>query len=205
MKIHGVVVGLVTSNQDPSGLGQVKVKFPWLSMDCDSNWARVMAPMAGGGRGFYMLPEVGDEVLVMFEQGEFDHPYVLGALWNGVDAPPTTNDDGKNNLRVIKSRSGHTFTFDDTDGKEKITVVDRSGKSSIVLDSASGSVSIEAEGDINLTSKSGAVAVKCKTFSVSADTSYTLEGGSGQLKGNSKVAIDCLAGVNLNSGALEVK
>ncbi|MEP7120839.1 MAG: phage baseplate assembly protein V [Byssovorax sp.] len=205
MKIYGVVVGLVTTNQDPSGLGQVKVKFPWLSMDCDSNWARVMAPMAGGGRGVYMLPEVGDEVLVMFEQGEFDHPYVLGALWNGVDAPPTTNDDGKNNLRIIKSRSGHTFTLDDTEGSEKITVVDRTGKTSIVLDSTSGSVAIQAEGDITLSSKSGAVAIQCQTFSVKADASYSLEGADGALKGKSRIAIDCLAGVSINSGALEVK
>lgn len=204
-RIYGVVVGVVTNNQDPDGLGRVKVTFPWLSDDNESNWARVMAPMAGGGRGFYMLPEVGDEVLVVFEQGRFDHPYVLGALWNGVDAPPADNGDGRNNLRVIRSRSGHTITLDDTEGAEKITVADGAGKSSVVLDAAKGSVAIEAQGDITLKSASGAVSIQCQTFSVSAGASYSLDAAEGKLQGTSKIAIDCLAGVNVNSGALEVR
>jgi uncharacterized protein involved in type VI secretion and phage assembly len=204
-RIYGVVVGVVTNNQDPAGLGQVKVTFPWLSDDNESNWARVMAPMAGGGRGFYMLPEVGDEVLVMFEQGRFDRPYVIGALWNGLDPPPEANGDGKNDLRIIKSRSGHTITLDDTAGAEKITVADKSGKSTIVLDAQSGSVSIQAEGDITLKSTAGAVSIQCQRFSVSAGESYTLSAESGSLKGKSGIAVDCLAGVNINSGALEVR
>ena len=84
----GVVIGLVTNNQDPDGQGRVKVKFPWLSDDQESNWARLAMPMAGKNRGLFLLPEVGDEVLVMFEQGDVNHPYVIGAVWNGADTPP---------------------------------------------------------------------------------------------------------------------
>src|SRR6185436_4336090 len=108
-RIHGVVVGIVTNNQDPDGMGRVKVKFPWLSDADESFWARAAVPMAGKDRGFYFLPEVDDEVLVAFKHGAARSPYTPGALGNGKDAPPATNDDGKNNVRVIKSRSGHVI------------------------------------------------------------------------------------------------
>ena len=65
-RVYGVTVGVVTNNQDPDGLGRVKVRFPWLSDDDESFWARVVTPMAGNGRGLYLLPEVDDEVLVAF-------------------------------------------------------------------------------------------------------------------------------------------
>ena len=113
--LYGVMVGVVTNNQDPEGLGRVKVRFPWLSNEDESGWARIAAPMAGKERGMYFLPEVEDEVLVGFEHGDVRFPYVLGALWNGQDAPPAKNDDGKNNLRVIKSRSGHLIRLNDED------------------------------------------------------------------------------------------
>ena len=86
-RFFGVVVGVVTNNQDPDGMHRVKVHFPWLSDDVESNWARVAAPMAGGNRGVYFLPEVDDEVLVAFEHGKVDHPYVIGSLWNQQDRP----------------------------------------------------------------------------------------------------------------------
>ena len=112
-QVHEVVIGLVTNNQDPEGMGRVKVTFPWLSSDDESNWARVAAPMAGNNRGTYFLPEVGDEVLVAFDHGDVRLPYVLGALWNGQDAPPRDNSDGKNTERVIRSRAGHELVFND--------------------------------------------------------------------------------------------
>src|SRR5215472_353851 len=105
-RIYGVVVGIVTNNQDPDGMGRVKVKFPWLSDQDESWWARIATVMAGSSRGSYFLPEVNDEVMVAFEHGDVRFPYVLGALWNGKDSPPTTNSDGKNSIRLIKSRSG---------------------------------------------------------------------------------------------------
>src|SRR5262249_55069754 len=106
-RIYGVVVGVVTNNQDPDKLGRVKVKFPWLSADHESGWARIACPMAGNGRGFFFLPEVDDEVLIAFEHGRVEFPYVVGSLYNGKDKPPGDNGDGKNNLRSLKSRSGH--------------------------------------------------------------------------------------------------
>ena len=127
-RIFGVVVGIVTNNQDPEGLGRVKVKIPCLSDVDESFWARVAAPMAGKRRGTYFLPEVDDEVLVAFEHGDVRFPYVLGALWNGKMPRPSTNNDGKNNVRMIKSRSGHVVKLNDEDGKETIEIVDKSSE-----------------------------------------------------------------------------
>ncbi|NTW02923.1 MAG: phage tail protein, partial [Oscillochloris sp.] len=133
-RFYGVTVGVVTNNQDPDSLGRVKVKLPWLSDQDESFWARVVAPMAGKDRGLYLLPEIDDEVLVAFEHGMIEYPYVLGALWNGKDNPPETNSNGKNNMRTLKSRSGMIIRLDDTDGSEKIEISDASGKNSIVID-----------------------------------------------------------------------
>lgn len=121
-RFYGVVVGVVTNNQDSEGLGRVKVKFPWLSDEDESQWARIAVLMAGKERGTFFLPEVDDEVLVAFEHGDVRFPFVIGALWNGVDKPPADNGDGKNNLRIIKSRSGHTIKLNDEDGKETIEI-----------------------------------------------------------------------------------
>ena len=76
-RLYGVVVGIVTNNQDPDGMGRVKVRFPWLSATEESWWARIAVPMAGKDRGAYFLPEVDDEVLVAFEHGEVRSPYLL--------------------------------------------------------------------------------------------------------------------------------
>lgn len=105
VRFYGVTIAVVTNIKDPDGVGRIKVKFPWLSGEDESAWARVLTPMAGEDRGFYFLPEVDDEVLVAFEHGDIAFPYILGSLWNGKDKPPLKNDDGKNNKRMIKSRS----------------------------------------------------------------------------------------------------
>ncbi len=154
-RILGVVVGIVTNNQDPEDLGRVRVRFPWLSETDESWWARVAAPMAGSQRGVYFPPEVDDEVLVAFEQGDARFPYVLGALWSSTDKPPESNQDGENNLRTIRSRSGHVVRLDDTDGAEKIEIVDADGKQSIVLDTAGGTIKLTADKDVAIESKNG--------------------------------------------------
>lgn len=158
-RFHGVVVGIVTNNRDPEAMHRVKVRFPWLGGDDESNWARVASPMAGNDRGLYCLPEVDDEVVVAFEHGRIDRPYVLGALWNGRDAPPETNRDGRNDARTFKSRSGHVIRLDDRDGDETIEIVDRSGDNRLVIRSADGSIAIEAQGDISITSRTGKVSI----------------------------------------------
>lgn len=167
-RIEGIVLGIVTNNQDPENMGRVKVKFPWLEEGDESYWARVATLMAGKDRGTFFLPEVEDEVLVAFDHGDIDHPYVIGTLWNGVDTPPETNENGKNNIRKIKSRSGHEIIFDDNDeekkekieirtngghtivlddsaGGEKIEIKDKTGNNSIVIDSVQNAITISSQ------------------------------------------------------------
>jgi uncharacterized protein involved in type VI secretion and phage assembly len=174
-RIPGVVAGVVTDNKDPDGGGRVKVRLPWLDPDAESAWARVATPMAGNERGLFYLPEVDDEVLLAFEHGDLDYPYVIGALWNGKDKPPETNSDGKNNKRLIKSRSGMTVLLDDTSGSEKVEIADKDGKEKIVIDVAGKKVSLTSSGDIEISAAQGKVAISAQTVEISAT-------GQGSLK-----------------------
>lgn len=174
----GVVVGTVVNNSDPEGLGRVKVKFPWLDDLAESAWARIAAPMAGDGRGVYFVPEVDDEVLIAFGHGDVRFPYVVGCLWNGTDKPPVDNVDGKNDVRVIRSRSGHVIRLNDKPGGETVEIVDASGKSSIVIDTAQNHILVVSEKDITLSAPKGTIALHAKYIEIesTADTLITAEG-----------------------------
>lgn len=149
----GLVVGIVTDNQDPEGWGRVKVKYPWLSPDHASDWARVVSAGGGPDRGVEFIPEIDDEVLVAFEMGDIRYPYVLGGLWNGQDAPPQKSGDvvsgGKVQKRIVRSRTGHQVVFDDGDGGGSITIEDKNGNK-IMFDTASNALSMKATGDISI-------------------------------------------------------
>jgi len=197
-KIYGVVIGVVTNNKDPDGLGRVKVKIPRISGDDESNWARVATLMAGKNRGSFFLPEVDDEVLVVFEHGDINMPYVIGSLWNGVDKPPETNSDGKNNIRVIKSRSGHIIRLDDKDGDEKIEIIDKSEKNSVVISTKDNSITITAEKDITISAPNGKIKVNAKDFEVKSSASSKIEASAGMdLKASGNMNIKG-ATVNIN-------
>lgn len=220
-RFYGVTVGIVTNNKDEEGLGRVKVKFPWLSETDESYWARVLTPMAGKQRGIYFLPEVDDEVLVAFDRGDISSPYILGGVWNGQDKPPESNTDGKNNLRVIKSRSGHQIILDDTENAEKITIRDGTGKNQIVIDSKNNAISIEgekdisikAQGKISLESSDGDISIKCKNLAIQTQQNCEIKANSKievkansncNIQANAGMALKCMAGVKINDGALEV-
>ena len=178
-RVTGVVIGVVTNNKDEEGLGRVKVRFPWLSEADESHWARIAAPMAGKERGVYFLPEVDDEVLVAFEHGDVRFPYVLGALWNGKEPPPVKNDNGKNNLRVIKSRSGHTIKLNDEDGKETIEIIDKSEKNSIVIDTAKNAITITSEKDMTLSAPKGTIKLDAQKIEIKSSADAKIEAGAG--------------------------
>lgn len=196
--IYGVAIGIVTSNNDPDGRGRVKVNLPWRGENDESYWARIASPMAGNERGLVFYPEVGDEVLVAFERGDINYPYVIGALWNGQDKPPETNADGKNNIRKIRSRSGHELIFNDDDkakqekieihtkgghriilddsgGKEKIEIVDKSGNNKITIDSVQNSIAMESA--MKLTIKANMVEIEGSTsLTLKSNAALTIQG-----------------------------
>jgi uncharacterized protein involved in type VI secretion and phage assembly len=195
---YGVMIGVVTNNQDPDGLARVKVKLPWLTDDDESHWARIVAPMAGNDRGLYCLPEVDDEVLVAFDHGMIEFPYVLGALWNGKDKPPESNDDGKNNKRTLKSRSGHIIRLDDSDGAEKIEIVDKSGKNSITFDASANTITIQADSDIAIQSSNGKLTLSGKGVEITSQAAVKIEASQGlDLKAGGQMNIKG-ATVNIN-------
>ena len=188
-QVAGVAAGIVTNNRDAEGLGRVKVKFPWLSDSNESDWIRIATLMAGSTRGTFFIPEVGDEVLVAFEHGDINRPYVIGAVWNGVDKPPETNSDGQNDLRKIRSRSGHELIFndnatsgkveihtqgghrivlDDSLGGERIEIVDKTGSNSIVIDAVQSSITVSAAFQLD---------IKAATINIEADSMMTLKAG----------------------------
>ena len=179
----GLVIGVVTDNKDPDGLCRVKVKFPWLSDKHASDWARLVTPGGGQQRGMQFLPEVNDEVLVGFEQGNINFPYVLGGLWNGKDAPPIKSTDskvldgGKVNQRIIRSRSGHMITLDDSDNAPYIEIVDKTGKNTIKLDSKDNKLTIHVEGDMLLEAVKD-ISIKGKNITIEATDALKLKGKS---------------------------
>jgi uncharacterized protein involved in type VI secretion and phage assembly len=197
-RIYGVVVGVVTANQDPAKLGRVKVKFPWLSDSDESAWARLATFMAGKERGAFYLPEVDDEVVVAFEHGDPNYPYVLGALWNGQDTPPEANADGKNNKRLLKSRSGLTILLDDTAGGEKIQISDKDGQNMLVVDVANKKISLTSSGDIEIKAAQGQVTIEAQQLKlnstgpaeVKASGTLNIEGQTVNIKGQPMVNIN---------------
>jgi uncharacterized protein involved in type VI secretion and phage assembly len=143
---YGVYPALVSDIKDPDGSGRVKVTLPW-SPDTGGDrydaWARLATMMGGNNRGTWFIPDVNDEVLVMFEGGDPRRPYVVGALWNGSDSPPDSMDGAGNNYRkVIRSRNGVKVTLDDTDGLEKF-IAETPGGQKVTLQDGPGAVWIE--------------------------------------------------------------
>lgn len=197
-RVYGVVFALVTDNKDPQKLGRVKVKLPWLGDDAETPWAPVATLMAGKQRGTFFLPEVDDEVLVAFEHGDLDHPVVLGALWNGVDTPPLTNDDGKNAKRLIQSRNGMTLLFDDSDGAEKLQLADKDGNEALTIDMANKKITLVSSGDLELTAAQGTITISGQTVKIDS-TGQTELKATGQLDvGGQTVNIKGQPMVNIN-------
>jgi phage baseplate assembly protein gpV len=201
-KIRGAWLAIVVDNKDGDGNPgyRVKVVFPWLNEQETSFWARIAVPMGGPSRGTYVLPEIDDQVLVVFEHGDIDRPIVVGALWSTKQEPVEVNQSGKNNTKLIKSRCGHRIIFDDKEGAEKITIVDKTKKNKIVLDSVNKVVKIESDGDIEVHAKASVIlhanALKvgvsdgvtgkgksllthaAKTFGLKASRAITIGGGN---------------------------
>ena len=205
-RVEGVVIGVVTNNKDTNNEypGHVKVKFPWFADQDESHWARLAPPMAGPDRGFLTVPEVNDEVLVAFEHGDPHRPFVLGALWNGVDKPPVSltsktvdqivGGDGKVNQRFWRSRSGHLFEFDDTQGEEQITIIDKTGKNYIKIISKENKLEVQMEGDIQVTSKTGKIDVKANK-----DISFESETGKVSIKAKTDFVVQADANASMKA------
>ncbi len=141
----------VMDNNDPEGLGRIRVQFLWQQEDnAETPWIRMVTPHSGLEKGFYFTPEIGDEVLVAFEGGNAEKPYVIGSHYHG-KAKPDTLFDADNNIKAIRTRSGHTIEFIDKDGSEELKIYDYNKDNYVItLASHSSEITIESKGNIDI-------------------------------------------------------
>jgi hypothetical protein len=189
--ITGLVIGTVLDNMDPESQGRVKVMFPWLAPDYVSAWARVMqigASKAGGG--FLWVPEIDDEVLIGFDRGSIDFPYVIGNLYNGIASPmPPPSIDGLVANRRIASRMGHSIQWNDGPdamGIDIATAPAEESPCSIKLDGEQIQITINSDNSIQIKSAAqleisteGELTIKGSTITIGDETTASLTiGGS---------------------------
>lgn len=201
----GVVSAIVTNNQSPDDWGMVKVKYPWLADTEESYWARLTGPGIGKDRGIYFLPEVNDEVLVAFEHGDFNRPYILGGLYNGKDAPAeaigTVVQGGNVETRVIKTRAGHIIRLTDTSGSEKIEIIDSKSEMSMSFDSASKTIDVGSQGKINLTAQQDISIEATGNISISANGKIDIEATQGLTLNGMTVDLSAQSSATLKANA----
>jgi uncharacterized protein involved in type VI secretion and phage assembly len=218
----GVVIGQVSDCRDPEKQGRVRLKFPWLDDSYVSDWSRTVQPGAGKGRGAVIVPEVDDEVLVAFEQGSFQRPYVLGGLHNGVDTLPkgdvelVNSSAGTIDRRAFVSRTGHALEMlESASGAQGIKI--RTGDGKLFLDfdqkkttitvHSDGTVTIEAKQGVTVDAGTGSLKLTGQDVSITAKAGVKMDGGAGEVKvsSSSKVSVEgAMVSVN-GSATTEVK
>jgi uncharacterized protein involved in type VI secretion and phage assembly len=171
---YGAYPGVVSDIKDPDNLGRVKVKLPWSPDNGGATyeaWARVATLMGGNNRGSWFIPDLNDEVLVVFIGGDPRQPTVIGGLWNGQDAPPEQMDGaGKNYVKAIRSRNGVKVTLDDHDGQEKL-VLETPGGQKMTLKDGPGAITLED-------SNGNSVKLEAAGITVTASAKVTINAGA---------------------------
>jgi len=184
----GVVPARVVAHNDPRGMGRIQIRYDWMD-DERTAWARMTAPSAGGGRGIMFMPEIGDEVLVAFEHGDPERPYIIGALWNGVDGAPRQGfleeegveaagrdgikiprDVSRNDIKRIVTKSGNRIQLVDVGGKESIVISTPGGQMVQLIDCCPETggrkmICLNSPGDIFLNAPDGRVHIRSRYFS----------------------------------------
>jgi phage protein D len=189
-----IVVGVVTNNDDPDKLGRVRVKYPALDDSHEGWWARVVAPGSGTSRGLFSLPQVNDEVLIAFEHGNDQHPYLLGAVFNGMGKPGTVvQTDGSFTLATphhvtisatekAEVTTGDTLTLTAT-GTAKLTTKPPAGGESEgegeepEEEKPPGDIQLDSKGGLALSGEGAATLSAGTTATVSAKEGFTVTGG----------------------------
>jgi uncharacterized protein involved in type VI secretion and phage assembly len=198
---YGLHYAIVTQNKDPDNLDRIKVRLPWLDAgDTDqTHWAQLLTPMEGGKFGWYVLPDIDDVVVVMFIGGDSSQPVIIGGVWSKPDFSPETNEDGANNFRGYRSRSGHRMVFDDTKSGTKLWFADKTtklmvGMGKFAKDGAGPNICavwkppMSGDGGVSISSMEG-------KMEITAKTKLTIKGEN--IKLNAKTTIDIKAGADL--------
>ncbi|HSW14434.1 MAG TPA: phage baseplate assembly protein V [Solimonas sp.] len=151
----------VTDVNDPLSLARVKVEpYPYDTDRDAAIWARVAAPFAGGKRGAFLLPQPGDEVLIVFVGGDPRAPVVVGGLWNGADQPPESIK-GKVDRWSFTGKAGTRIAIvEESDATAKVEIKTPAGASLVLTDEGGGKLTVECGGN-TITVKPGEVSVQC--------------------------------------------
>lgn len=199
----------VKENNDDKGQGRVKVAFDWQKNGKTTNWIRVQTPNAGvsgavpKNRGWVFVPEVGDQVMVSYEHGNPDRPYVTGSVFHSSSGK---GGDKDNKVKSIITRSGNAIVFDDETGS--IVITDQTGKQLIMLD-GTDAITVMAKKSITLTNEAESVIVMDdKSIGLQADTialegrkSVTLLSGNECMVLSSEKSIISSSGTNIKQEA----
>jgi hypothetical protein len=212
-RVPGLATGIVTDVREPEGgqNGAVRLTFPWLDDTYVTDWVRTVQ-WGGKGGGGVVSPEVNDEVLVGFEQGLLDHPFVIGGLYNGIDKPSkhdvplVDRTSGKLNRRSVVSRSGHRVELLDSptglngvrlqtgDGRLEVFLDDRNNRIEVTVSAAAGGAALSSlvmDGSgITLDAKQGTVNVRGRQINVDGTAGARLSGASVSVKGTADVTVD---------------
>ena len=214
----GITVGIVTDIKDPEKKNRVKVRLLNRSDSLqETDYIRVMTPMAGKEYGMFFLPEVGDEVLVGFVDGDFSAPYVLGCLWNTKAPAPVTVQDGKNQMRTIKSKTAHKLEFNDgeeapgltlmtaqesslamNDKEKSIALTDKDGANYLKLDINGGTVTLEAKTKLVLKCGGASIELDGSSNAVTIKTSGNIKIDGQQVDAAGKSTVNIKASGQLN-------
>ena len=147
--LSGAQIARVTSVQDPESLARVQVQL--LAPDADGEarvWARVAVPFAGADRGAFLIPDVEDEVLVVFVGGDSRSPVVVGGLWNGAQSPPETLSGDRVDRWTITGKAGTRIAIvEEASGQEQVVIETPGGVTATLSDEAGGKITLEAAGN----------------------------------------------------------
>ena len=173
----GVYRAIVTDNRDPEGRGRLRVQAP--EAESGELWAELATLMAGNGCGTAFLPDKGDEVLVAFEAGDLERPYVIGALWGAGEGPPT----GAGAAKIIRTRCGATITIDDARCEVRVDAPGgiRLTTSSRLQAQASEAVFDAAQLSFNSGTATFSGVVKCDTLIANSVVAASYSPGAGNV------------------------
>ena len=166
----------VKDNEDPNNLGRIRVQFDWQAQLDDNMmtpWLRMAQPYAGGGKGFSFIPEIDEEVMVDFEGGNAERPYIKGTLYNGVGDPDSAwlpNNNSSNQIKAIRTRNGHTIEIHDEGEDGYIRIYDNEKENYILTFSTDEKlIKLESTGNIELYAQNDIIMHAGHDINASAD------------------------------------
>ena len=166
----------VKYNEDPYDLGRIRVQFDWQAQQDASMmtpWLRIIHPYAGMEKGFNFIPEVEEEVMVDFEGGNAEKPYVKGTIYNGIDNVDVKwipGHNGDNKIKAIRTRNGHTIEIHDEGSDGYIRIYDNKKENYILTFSTDEKlIKLESTRNIELYAKNDIIMHAGHDITVSAD------------------------------------